>query len=80
MYIGGQSTTKRNDYHQVDIDPIYSTPEPVYSRLDHNMQPDPDHYNVTSTVYETTPQYSTVDDAICNNVVVKDGAGQKVQL
>ena len=60
-----------NNYYQVRLDPVYNTPEPVYftldpiyNTLDHDIQPNPPHYNVISTAYNTAPQYSTTDDAV----------------
>ena len=61
----------RNNYYQVQLEPVHNTPEPVhhtpdpvYSSLDHDIQPNPPHYNVISTAYNTTPQYSTINDKV----------------
>ena len=69
--IGGQGYDDGNNYHQVQLDSVYNTAEPayftvdpVYNTLDHDIQPNPPHYNVISTAYNTTPQYSTIDDAV----------------
>ena len=96
IFIGRQQLNEqdiRNNYYQVQLDPavyntsepVQNTPDPVYNTLDHDIQPDPPHYSVISTAYNTTPQYSTIDtvptsqystiddSAVDSTVVVKDG-------
>ena len=76
--IGGQVSSEkciRSDYYEVQLDtlyntePVYFTLDPTYTILDHDVQSDSPHYNVISTAYNTTPQYSTTDDSVVDSTI-----------
>ena len=76
----GQEHYDGNNYYQVQLapavydasEPVYITPDPIYNTLYHNnIQTNSPHYDVTSTAYNTTPQYSTTDSAVDYSVPIQ---------
>ena len=76
----GQEHNDGNNYYQVQLapavydasEPVYITPDPIYNTLDHNnIQTNSPHYDITSTAYNTTPQYSTTGSVVDYSVPIQ---------